>query len=161
MDDMQHQRRAGIPGGWILALVGIVAVAAIVWGITRFGDDAPQAESRISQVLENPREFFGQNITVTGEVETVIGSRAITIDAPRPFSSELLVISKQPLEPIGGSGINDYLFREDDRVSAQGTVREFNIREIERELGVDLIDSEFVEWEGRPVVIAETVEQER
>ena len=63
-------------------------------------------------------------------------------------------MSKQPLEPVGGSGFDEGFFEEDDEVTIDGEVRVFNLQEVEKELGVDLVDAAFLTWEGRPVVIA-------
>ena len=144
---------------WII--IGVVVLALVALGAFYVNQNGvPRSESRIGQILEKPSDFAGQEVTVSGEVERVIGTRALTIDAPSVFSNKLLVISRNPLEPIGGSGL-DALYSENDRVRVQGTVREFNLREFERILGEDLVDEEFVGWEGRPVIVADTVEENR
>ena len=144
-----------------LAIIGVVVLALIAFGTFYFGQDGvPQSESRIGQILEEPSEFTGEEVTVSGQVARVIGSRALTIDAPSAFSEKLLVISRIPLEPIGGGGL-DTLYSENDRVRVQGTVLEFNLREFEQMLGEDLVDEEFIGWEGRPVIVADAVEGNR
>ena len=143
------------------AIIGVVVLALLAFGAFYINQNGvPQSESRIGQILEQPGDFTGEEVTVSGEVERVIGSRALTLDAPSAFSDKLLVISRNPLEPIGGSGLQT-LYSENDRVRVQGTVREFNLLEFERMLGEDLVDEEFVGWEGRPVIVADTVEENR
>ena len=157
--DERSEKKAKKTAPW--AIIGVVVLALLAFGAYFIHqNNLPESESRIGQILEQPSDFTGEEVTVAGEVERVIGSRALTLDAPSVLAGPLLVISRNPLEPIGGSGL-ETLYAEDDRVRVQGTVREFNLREFERMLGEDLVDEEFVGWEGRPVIVADTVEENR
>ncbi len=48
---------------------------------------------------------------------------------------------------------------EDDRVMVAGPVRRFILADFERELGVDLDDEAFDDWEGKPAIIARVVDR--
>lgn len=160
--DETIQEGNGVKRKWIIGgiAIAILIVAIIGFEIYFQTPQTVESESRISQVLENPNAFYGQQVSLVGPVEEVLGSRVFTLDAPEPFSDKLLVISKNPLQPIGASGTNEFLFARSDRVSVKGTVNQFNLREVENQLGEDLLDSQFINWEGKPVIIADTVERE-
>lgn len=129
--------------------------------IYRSNSNVSRSEQRISKVLTEPARYYGSRILVTGKVDSIIGVKTFTIDEPQPFPQKLLVISRQPLQPVGGAGNDDYIFNQGDRVSAEGKVERFSLRDIESELNTDLVDSQFVSWEGKPVLIADSVESER
>lgn len=146
-------------------LTGGILVLALLLGtfyITRTSDLTPSQE-QIAGIAENPDEFIGQNVDVAGQVGNILGYQAFTVENPQLDGDNILVISKQPLVPVGGSGglEDDFLYNPNDRVSIQGKVRTFNLREIERELDRDFVDDQFTEWEGKPVIIADQIEEER
>ncbi len=142
---------------------GIVVVAAVLLtGIYFYRDNGFFAEedTRFEKIAENPQNYLGQQVSAVGEVTDIIGSRAIVAESTELESDEILVLSKQPLMPVGGVGEENFLYQNGDRIAVKGTVREFNIREIEDELGVDLVDEQFAQWEGRSVIIADSIETE-
>ncbi|HEV2124738.1 MAG TPA: hypothetical protein VGW38_18480, partial [Chloroflexota bacterium] len=62
----------------------------------------------------------------------------------------VLVVSPRPLEPLAANNL----------VQVVGTVRRFDQRTIEEELGVDLVGvpgTIFAQWAGRPVIVATAV----
>lgn len=147
-------------GWWVIGglLVLLIVVAATT--LPNIERGVPQSESAVSEVLERPEDFYGRTIVLTGEVEEVIGPRAFTLDSPGPLSEKLLVVSRNVLQPIGGETTQDFFFETDDRVSVKGEVRQFNLRELEQSLGVDLVDEEFAQWEGKPIILAQEIEAE-
>src|SRR3712207_5498318 len=77
--------------------------------------------------------------------------------------TELLVVGARTLpEWVGNDFANSGFFDDDDdydelegavaRVS--GTVRRFNLADVERELGMDLDDELFGDFDGEPVLVA-------
>lgn len=146
---------------WWLAAAGLVLLAILIVGtIINYNGGLQSTESRLGSVLENPDQYYGRRIDVVGDVDQVIGVRAFTIDTPQPLSDKLLVISRQPIQPIGG-GPDEYLYKSEDRVEVMGEVREFRLRAMERALGMDLSDEEFRSWEGKPVMIADEIRENR
>lgn len=143
---------------WVI--MGIALLTLIIGGITFYNLNIKNPDSKIGQVLNSPSEFYSKDAKLTGEIDQIIGMQSFTIDAPEPFSDQLLVISKEPLQPIGGSGPDDFLYDTGDRVSVKGKIMQFNIRQIENELGTELVDEEFRIYNGRPVIIADSIETE-
>jgi hypothetical protein len=113
----------------------------------------------VNQLAANPAAFWGteQLVTVVGEVEDTLGWRAFTIeDNDLLFDEELLVVSARPLLDRHGRTVES-AFLGDDDILVSGTVRAFNLAELERELGVDLEDDLFTAWTGRPAIIAHSI----
>lgn len=147
---------------YLVFAVLVFAVAALVFGIYYYQQvtkPTTDSERRVGSVLSRPKEFYGEQVTLTGDIGKTVGQQSFTINSPNFLQGDLLVISKESLGPIGGSGESG--ISEEERVLITGIVREFRIREIEKELGEDLVDNTFADWEGKPVVLAENVEIEK
>ncbi len=105
----------------------------------------------IEDLEENPDQYVGQKVKVTGEVEDVFGPRLFTVDEPNwaDFDGETVVYVPSNLAA---------LVREDDRVTLVGTVRNLEMVELEPELdwfetdpGVEL------EFHSRPAIVANDI----
>lgn len=99
-------------------------------------------------------------MTIKGSLGSIVGPRSFTLSSLGFFGSNLLVVSKNPLRPVGGAGIDQFLFTENDVVKIQGVVKKFNAKDLEKELGVSLSDQALSSYEGKPVIIAEKVQKE-
>lgn len=108
----------------------------------------PKAGTTISEVANEPNaDLIGKTVTVSGEVEKIIGSKAFTIEGDRLFNDpEVLVVSATET-PI----IKDIL------VQVTGTVRQFFVSEIESKFDLDLPQEFEVEFRNKPVLIATAV----
>ena len=63
----------------------------------------PEAGITIGDITDNPNAFIGQTVTVSGEVEDIVGPRAFTMgDEGFLFGEELLVVGAQGPAPTGG-----------------------------------------------------------
>lgn len=82
-------------------------------------------------------------MTVSGEVEQVISPNAFLFG-----DAKLLAVSAEG---------RDDLFVE-PTAYVRGTVQVFNPVEIEEQLGLDLDDEQFAEFDGKPVIIVEALE---
>lgn len=137
--------------GAVVFLLFLVAVPAVN-NLT-----SPVDVSRIERIVSNPESFKNRDTTVSGNINEVIGTRAFTVNDPDIIGNDnLLIISRQPLQAVGGGG-DDLLYKENDRVTVSGPVRIFRIKEIEDDLGVDLDDDAFLQWEGRPALIVNSI----
>lgn len=145
---------------WSALGVGLTILVVLLIG-SFFSKQTTRSEEQIGRLLEKPKEFYGKEIDLTGEIEEIVGNRTFTLDSPDEFNGSLLVISRESLEPIGGAGASDFIFDEGERVSIKGRVEEFRVREVEERLRIDLKDEEFSSWEGKPVIIADTVQTNR
>lgn len=137
-------------------VVGLLILGLILYFLYSLFNN--QEDSQLSQITQNPDDFINQTVDVRGEVDEVIGSRAISLNSPNATDPNVLVISKAPIVPVGG-GDDESMFTNEDRVRVVGEVRRFSLRDVEEELGSDLIDEEFEDWEGEPVIIAENIER--
>ena len=155
--DWNNERRDFKP----LLILGILTfgVLAAIITLPKLIDDNitdPNTSSLITQVVKDPDNYLGSSVTVRAEIENMIPGRSFTLDGPGVVNDKILVISKQPLEAVGGAG-DTPLYKENDGVQVSGTVRKLNIQEVERELGIDLNENELRAWEGKPVIVANTV----
>lgn len=156
-----QSQRSGTAGAlfWIFTTAAAL-VLLIVFAIPVLLDEGGVGENRgilVSDVVDNPQRYAGQVIALEGEVDENIGTRGFTIDGPGVVGDRMLVVSRQPLEAVGGAGQSTGLFSEDDEVIVSGTVRQFDKAELEEELGVTLTDAEFNDYEGRYIFFADTV----
>ncbi len=98
------------------------------------------------------------------------GKSAAAILAALAFSGTLLVLFLFFVLVAVFSGEDDRVLvigapaavgalAEDDRVMVAGPVRRFVLVDVERELGVDLDDEAFDDWEGRPAILARVLDR--
>lgn len=114
------------------------------------GRAAPPGAVTLTDITDNPERFFGQTVTVDGEVNVVHSPNAFTIAEDATLDlGEILVLHDRPL--------TRELREEVERVRVTGTVREFTRTEIERDLGLELDDQLAEDFEGRPVIVARSV----
>jgi hypothetical protein len=125
-------------------------------------DPSPQAQMQsvtIDQITDNANAYVGRRVTVAGEVGEALGPRSFTVeDNDLLFEEEIAVIGARPLLDRNGQPYSDDAL-DDLRVMVTGTVHLFNEAEIERQMGLDLSDASLDGWEGRPVIVAESVRQ--
>lgn len=106
----------------------------------------------LARILSEPEEHFGRTVTVTGSVQRQIEPESVTImSRPMLDLGETLVI-----------GIpQDVVLRAEESdapVEVTGSVREFDIRDVEQDTGRDLDDDVYAEFEGLPVILATRAE---
>jgi hypothetical protein len=94
----------------------------------------------VGEIVERPESYFGQLVTVDGEVTELVGRGSFVLD------DELLVVPV-PAARLGG-------LDEGDGVEVTGGVQRFDVAVFEGMIGADLADDEFGEWEGEPAVVA-------
>ncbi len=154
---MATKRGGGI---WMWVTVGVLALA-VLYGIAPLfnqagaigpatsatADEVPgEPNAFLRYVIDNPREFYGRTVTVTGEIDDIVAPTAFTIGP-----GGLLLVSSAP-----ASATPD--LSESQTVQVTGTVRRFDLVELERETGADLQDELFAGWEGRPAIVASSVQ---
>ncbi|PLS84824.1 MAG: hypothetical protein CYG60_15930 [Actinobacteria bacterium] len=110
-------------------------------------------------MTDNPDEFYGKNVTLSGLVSEVVGPNAVAIGGDELIGGDpVLVVGARQLDQIA-EGLPEgepFEVQQQDLVQATGTLREFDIAEVEQDIGYDLDDNVFGDWEGEPVVIAES-----
>ncbi len=164
-------RDGGFYRAWTIVAMFLMLGAAVLLascggeeGAERPAEDVesegPAAGVTLTDIVESPDDFFGKSVTVSGEVNELVGPQAFTIGGEDFLGTdELLIVGAQQLPNIieGVPEGEPAEIGEDDIVQVTGTVREFVITDIEEEIGADLDDALFEEFEGQPVVVAEQV----
>ncbi len=165
MADIPVHRKAGM-AWWPWLLLAALVLGALVWLLVAWlnnGDRAPAttqpgavpanatpATVAPSAILANPRSFYDRPVTTSGEVTDIVSLRALAV------AGDLLIVSRQDLRDAQGRPLTTSVYGRDP-VRVTGTVREFKLAEIEREIGADLEDDKFTRWLGKPVVVAGSV----
>jgi hypothetical protein len=105
----------------------------------------------IDDLEEHPTRYIGKTVSVTGEVDDVLGPRLFKIDEPNwaDLDGEVLVTVPTTLAAM---------VREEDRVTVTGTMRMAAKADIHHELDWLGIDDEVVaRFTTRPVLVASSV----
>lgn len=98
-------------------------------------------------IFENTESFVGEQVTVSAQVTSTVSPNGFRLSGQDFGGEPLLVVH-------GGQASAS----EDAVVRVTGTVREFNLTEVESELGVDLQDETFAGFGGEHVIVANNVE---
>jgi hypothetical protein len=145
-----HRRRTK----WSLAIIVLGFVAGL---LAACNNDPEPSEAMVTagQVIENPSNYVGKTVTVTGNVEELRGPRAFELESGVNLG-ELLVLGKDPFPQVPDAGGNR-AYLVNDTVTVTGTVRTMVAAEIERELGWDLDPQIEAEFERKPVLVAQSL----
>ncbi len=124
----------------------------------------------VDDIADTPAAYRGQIVRVNGEVEEIEGVATAARTGPWAFALEdtdflfdeqVLVVGAGPRERAAGPGTapvaTPFAALDGRFVWVTGEVRTFNIVEFERELGVDLDDAVYDDWEGRAAILARSV----
>lgn len=139
----------------ILAYAGAVALGLTAVEIlpTKLNAQEIQEDKTnvtIEKITGNIDEYVGQQVTVRSGVEEELDESGFVLQANEFFGGEPFLVLNAGAEPVNRPN-------EDIAVQATGTVRELVVADIEREYGIDLDEELYVDYEDRPVVIAESV----
>jgi steroid delta-isomerase-like uncharacterized protein len=105
----------------------------------------------LDAVLDNPAQFYGQTVTVEGNVTELLNERMIRLtDDDLLLADSLLVLHSVD----GGLAAT---MDQNARVQVTGTVEPFVLADLESQFGFDLDDTLFVGFENQPVIIADSI----
>ena len=112
------------------------------------------------ELTDNPEEYYGSTVTVSGEVSYILGPHAFLIVTRFGVSADdMLVASPIPLSRIGDRS-GDAPLSQGDAVQITGEVREFELTSVEQEIGADL-NNELLDYrEGTPSMVASSISLE-
>lgn len=105
----------------------------------------------LDDLEERPTQYIGKQVSVDGEIESVLGPRIFKIDEPgwADLDGEFLVVMPARAAALVKSG---------DNVTVSGTVRQFVRAEVEREWGwLDMKPEVEIELARKPVIVAERI----
>ncbi len=97
--------------------------------------------------FEDPAALVGEEITVTVIVDEVVDPNAFRIAQRDPGGERFLVIHDGEVSPP-----------EHSVVEVTGTVSEFNMAQVENDLGIDLDEETFELYEGEYGIVADLVD---
>ncbi len=117
------------------------------------GQTRPAERVTIEELTDNPSEFYGESVTVNGEVIEEVEPGAVRIEGD---DGELLVVGVQQLQKIAKGGVKEV--DEGDHVRATGEVRQFKIEEVQKEVDYGIDNEYFGDFKGDPVVLANSFE---
>jgi uncharacterized protein YdeI (BOF family) len=138
-------RRAG--GLWAIVAI-VAAVIAGIWIWSAYNDrQRGGAVANLDEVIADPAEHVGERVTVTGSVESQLAPQSFTLK-DRDGTGEILVVNRT------GAMLT---LSENAQVQVSGEVRVFDLAELESDVGYDLDDALFQPWEGKAVLLANTV----
>lgn len=118
---------------------------------------SPAINATIAEIMARPQDYAGRNVTVTSEVEEVFTPWSIKLDEDRVLSggidNDMLVVGMHPLVSLGfdPSWVNR-------QVRVTGTVRVLQADDFRKEYGRGAEDKMFRRFEGKPALIATSME---
>lgn len=145
--------RAGLQGALCAALI-VALIGACKRDETTGIEETPPGTTTttVEEVDENPLRFYGERVTLNGEVDEVFSDRAFELEGMGVWwDDQILVVTRAPVV-IGGAGLEN-----DDEILVSGTVRPLTIVEIEREIGWDLDPQIEARFTNKPVLIADSI----
>jgi hypothetical protein len=140
-----------------LALVALLALAVYLANDrNRVADDADGPS--VAAIADEPAAFYGKEVTIDGEVVDSLGPRAFVLGEREGLDTARVLVLGAAALPVAEGRSEDAPFLDDDEVQVSGMVRPFRQDELERELGFDLDDAVFADWENEPTLVATSVQ---
>ncbi len=113
----------------------------------------PPQGARIQEIANNPEEFYGERVTVTGRVTEAVEPNTFRVGSG---GEQLLVVGAQQLSRIAKGERKEV--NEGDYVRATGEVQQFKIEEVRNEVDYGIDNEYFGDFEGDPAVLASSFE---
>jgi hypothetical protein len=127
----------------LVATAAIVVVALVaVWAVDRWRDDpgVPQVGVTVSDVRNNPDRYFGERLTLSGEVNRVFSDREFTIG-----DGDILVVLEE-----GATIEGDARVQEGAEVMVEGVVQQPDAAAVQQQASGEALE----EFEGPAVMVA-------
>lgn len=116
-------------------------------GLTR-----PAERVTVQELTTNPSEFYGDRVTVSGEVIEAVEPGAFRIESD---GTRLLVMGVEQIPQIVDEDTK--AVNEGDFIKVNGEVHEFKKEEIKKEVDYGIDEEYFGDYEGDPAVLAYSV----
>jgi hypothetical protein len=110
--------------------------------------DIEGTEVELEDIADNPEEYLGQTVTVSGEVSEVLSPQVFRMNEGNllDIGDEILVVHLPEQTPV--------VMAEDAEIQVTGTVRSLIQAEIERDFDFGLDEDLYIEYENRPAIVA-------
>ncbi|MEE1942632.1 hypothetical protein V1L54_25045 [Streptomyces sp. TRM 70361] len=137
-----HRRRSAALLALLLALPGLAGC----------GGNGAEGITEVHEAFEdgNAESVVGEERTVEGRVHDVVSPWAFTVGGNEPSDIEPLLVVEGDMPAVD----------QDDPVRVTGVVREFEIAGVEEELGVELSDTLYEQYEGEPYIRARSIAED-
>ncbi len=141
-------------------LFAVLAVTlTLVFGLIGCAKDADEiADDKggvtAQMVIENPDAYMGKTVTVSGDVEEIHSPKAFNMDSGVSVG-ELLVVGREPFPNLADA--NDRAYVINDVATVTGVVKKFVTADIEKEIGWTLDPSISSAFDGKTVLVANSV----
>lgn len=113
------------------------------------GKTRPVERVTVEELTTNPRGFYGESVTVSGEVVEAVEPGAFRIEGD---GAQLLVVGIQQLSTTAEGGAKEV--NEGDQIRATGELRRFKVEEIRQVSDRGIDDEYFGDFEGDPALLA-------
>jgi hypothetical protein len=113
------------------------------------------AVGRLEEITSDPQQYFGQQVTVQGEVGDVLGVNAVVLTPSGGITSDgLLVISQAPIS----NSVDEVegLF-EQQQARLTGTVAQFAYANYRDSLDLNIQPEQMSAYEGRPFILTDVI----
>lgn len=143
------QRIGKTKGAIALALMALILPAC---NTNQLEATTPASPGNVTteEVTDNTNALIGQTVTVRSEPLRKISPNTFTINDEQFFGSEPILVVNASRAPI-------VLPEGDTEVQVTGKVAKFVVADLEREFDLDLQPEVYVEYEGKPALIAQSI----
>lgn len=111
---------------------------------------APDRNITAQEVVNRTDDLIGQKVTIRSDVENLFSENAFTISNQKLFDGEDILV-------INASGAPFNLPPNNIDIQVTGEVRRFNIADVVREFNLNLQPDTYLEYEDKPVIIAQSL----
>jgi len=137
--------------GTYLGAIAFVLTALLLPGCTTGNEEIQEGKNNVTSedVVENTEDIIGKEVTIRNIVEQKVGNLGYVVQ-PEEMGGESILILNATQAPF------QLPEQQEMPIQVTGEVAQLVIADIETEYGVELGD-EYVEYEDRPVIIAESL----
>ncbi len=144
----QRQKRLFQSTLAISLIAGLMGACAEDTPVTQTPSGATNVQTE--DVADDTANYIGQVVTIRSEPLDVVGDNSFTVSDEQFFGTEPILVINASGEPL--------LLPEDGvDVQVTGEVRNFVIADIEREFGLTLDQTLYVDYEEQPAIIAQSI----
>jgi hypothetical protein len=130
----------------------VLVLTPLLLGLPGCGGGDPEGITEIRDTFESgdAGSVIGRERTVEGWVQEVISPWAFTVGGEEPSDVEPLLVIEKDMPPVD----------QDDPVRVTGPVGEFDLDEVQEELGRDLAENLYDQYQGEPYIMAESIAED-
>lgn len=103
------------------------------------------------EISDEFAQYEGQEVSVRQDIEKIIGKNSFTLDEDQFFGGEELLVIDMTTEGV------ELIEGEDTEVQVTGELTRFSLEELELGMGIELEPELFGDYEGQPVILAESI----